>query len=91
MNRMNAEETKMITDLNIGSVLLKVISAVSLLVAALTLLPQTFFIANVLNAFSILLIMAFAMKSGNIKMALIEIPFLLIPLVLIFLGHPLRK
>jgi hypothetical protein len=29
--------------------------------------------------------------AGNHEMALMEIPFLLIPLVLIYLGHPFRK
>jgi hypothetical protein len=50
--------------------------------------PQTFFIGNILNAFLIVLIMAFALQSGNFKTALMEIPSLAMPLVLIFLGYP---
>jgi hypothetical protein len=38
-----------------------------------------------------LLIMALSLKTGNLKTALIEIPFLLMPLVMIWLGHPLKK
>lgn len=88
---MKPEETKMISDLGIGKVLLLIISILNLLVCLLILLPQTFFIANLCNAAGILLIMAFAMKTGNLKIALIEIPFLLLPLILIYLGHPLKK
>jgi len=35
--------------------------------------------------------MAFALRSGNYKMALMEIPFFTLPLLLIYLGHPLKK
>jgi len=34
--------------------------------------------------------MTLALKAGNYKFALIEIPFLLIPLMLIYLRHPLK-
>lgn len=39
--------------------------------------PQTFFISNVLNAITIVLIMALSLRAGDYKMVLIEIPFLL--------------
>lgn len=88
---MNAAETKMISDLGIGKTLMVGISVVSLAIGLLIFFPQTFFAANVANAAIILLIMALALKTGNIKTALIEIPFLLMPLVLIYLGHPFKK
>lgn len=53
------------------------------------LFPQTFFISNVLNAVMILLIMAFSLRAGNKTTALIEIPFLILPLLLIWLKHPM--
>jgi hypothetical protein len=37
-----------------------------------------------------LLIMCLALQAGNVKTALIEIPFLLMPLVMIGLRHPFR-
>jgi hypothetical protein len=55
------------------------------------LFPQTFFAGNLLGAAVILLIVALALNAGNIKMALIEVPFFLMPLILIWLGHPLKK
>ena len=85
------EAVKMLTELGIGEVGGKVMSVVTLAVGLLILFPQTFFAGNLLNAGVILVIMALALKAGNLKIALIEIPFLLMPLVMIWLGHPLRK
>jgi len=48
------------------------ISVVNLAIGLLILFPQTFFLAYSINAVMILLIMAFALTSGNIKTALIE-------------------
>lgn len=88
---LKPEEAKMMSDLGIGRNLLLFIALTNLSVCVLILFPQTFFIANVFNAAVILLIMALALKTGHIKIALIEIPFLILPLVLIYLGHPLKK
>ena|SRR5882672_1357587 len=90
-NTMSPAEAKMISDLGINKAGSMIIGLLSLIVGIFILFPQTFFVANVINAAVILLIMALALKSGNMKTALIEIPFLLIPLVLIYLGHPFRK
>jgi hypothetical protein len=88
---MKPEESKMISDLGVGKTLMLAIGLINLAVCVLILFPQAFFIANLGNAAMILLIMALALKTGNVKIALIEIPFLLLPLVLIYLGHPLKK
>ena len=85
------EEDQMMASLGISKPMLTVISVALLAVAVLVLFPQTFFIGNVLNAITILLIMAYAIQSGNLKIALIEVPFLLMPLLLIWLQHPLTK
>jgi hypothetical protein len=90
-NTMKPEQLKMMDDLGMGRNLVLIISILSLSVAALVLFPQTFFIGCLINAASILLIMALSLKGGNYKIALIEIPFLILPLVMIYLGHPLKK
>ncbi|MBE9583300.1 hypothetical protein IM792_02460 [Mucilaginibacter sp. JRF] len=59
--------------------------------ALLTVFPATFFWGNTLRAIQLILMMALVLKAGNYKFALIEIPFLLLPLLLIYLGHPLRS
>jgi uncharacterized membrane protein YphA (DoxX/SURF4 family) len=90
-NNLKPEQTQMFTDLGFNKTTTLIVGLLSLAGGILVLIPQTFFIGNVLNAAIILLIMALALRVGNIKTALIEIPFLLIPLVLIYLGHPLKK
>jgi hypothetical protein len=80
-----------LTELGISKTMGYVISIVSLAVGLFVLFPQTFFIGCLLNALSIVLIMCLALKGGNTKMALMEIPFLLMPLVMIWLGHPFKK
>jgi hypothetical protein len=85
---MKPETISMMEEMGIGKQLSVVVSVLTLAGACLVLFPQTFFIGNLLNAVIILLIMCLALQAGNIKSALIEIPFLLMPLVMIWLKHP---
>jgi membrane-anchored protein YejM (alkaline phosphatase superfamily) len=90
-NTMSPAEVKMMTDIGIEKNWFLPIGIVSFAVCLLVLFPQTFFIGNVINAMLIVLIMALALKAGVTKTALIEIPFFLMPLVMIYLGHPFKK
>lgn len=63
----------------------------AILSAILTIFPSTFFLGNVLRSLLLLVLIALALNHGNYKFALIEIPFLLIPLLLIYLGHPFKS
>lgn len=85
------ESARMMSSLGIDIGTAKVVGVVLIVIAILLVFPQTFFIGNVLNAISILLVMSFALKNGQYKIALMEIPFLLIPLVMIWLKYPFRK
>jgi hypothetical protein len=85
------EQAKMAAELGIGKSAIVIMSAVSLVVGIAALFPQTYFFACFINALSIVSIMAFSLRSGNYKIALIEIPFLLLPLLIIYLGHPFKK
>lgn len=85
---MKPETVSMMDQMGISKQLSIVVSVLTLAGACLVLFPQTFFIGNLLNAVIILLIMCLAIQAGNIKAALIEIPFILMPLVMIWLGHP---
>lgn len=87
----NPQQLKMAADLGAGRTMVMVMSILSIVVGIAVLFPQSFFVANLIHAMTILLIMVFSLRGGNVRIALIEIPFLLIPLVLIYLGHPLRK
>ena len=88
---MKSNTNEMVNALGISKPVILTISVLSLAIGLLVLFPQTFFIGNVLNAILIVLIMALSLKTGNVKTALIEIPFLLMPFVLIYLWHPLKK
>lgn len=90
-NNMSPEETKMMADIGIGKNWIMPISILSFAICVLILFPQTFFLSNLINAMLILLIMSMALKAGVTRTALIEIPFLLMPLILIYLGHPFKQ
>jgi hypothetical protein len=85
------EEATMMSSIGVNKPLGYGIGILSMAVGLLVFFSQTFFAGNLINALIILLIMALALKSGNLKIALVEIPFLLMPLVLIWLGHPLKE
>lgn len=89
--KSNPTSLKMMTELGISESLIPWLGALPILTGILLLIPKTFFIGNVLSAVSIVLIMALALNSGNIKMTLIEIPFLIIPLVMIWLKYPFHN
>jgi len=82
------EQAKMMTDLGINSSVVPYIGVLSIVIGLTILFPQTYFISNFMNAVVILLIMALALRTGNLRIALIEVPFLLLPLLLIWLKYP---
>lgn len=89
--KKNPEAMRMMGELGINETMVPIFGGVTLLVGILLLFPKTFFLGNVLNAISIVIIMALAMKAGNFKMVLMEIPFLIMPLVLMWLKYPFLK
>ncbi|WP_089910264.1 DoxX family protein [Chitinophaga rupis] len=64
---------------------------VTLISAVLILFPRTFVWGNFLMAASILMITCFHLWDKDLKGVAIELPFLLLNLVIIFLQHPLGK
>lgn len=70
---------------------LMVFGAVTMLSAALILFPKTFVWGNFLMAAGILLIICFHLQGKYLKGMAIELPFLLLNLVIIYLQHPLKK
>jgi len=65
--RNNPETLKGMNDLGISEAAIPFLGLLTFAIALLTLVPRTFFIGNILNGFSILLIMSFALRSGNTK------------------------
>lgn len=59
--------------------------------AILILFPRTFLVGNFLMAAGILLIICLQLLNKDLRGVAIEIPFLLLNLVIIYLQHPLKK
>ncbi len=59
--------------------------------AVLILFPKTFLWGNFIMAAGILMIICFQLLDKNLKGVGIEIPFLLLNLVIIYLQHPLKN
>jgi hypothetical protein len=68
-----------------------IISIATIVMAIMILFPQTFLVGNILGAIIFIVLMCFQLNAGNIKAAVTEIPFLLITLLMIYLGHPFKK
>lgn len=82
------EQQEMTELLDIPPAALPYVGVLSLVIGVLLLLPRTFFVANLLNAVTILVIMALALHADVPRIALLEIPFLALPLLLIWLKYP---
>lgn len=87
----NPESVKMMHELGITEPVIPLFGTLTIVIGVLLLMPKTFFLGNVLNALAIVLIMALALRAGNYKMALIEIPFLAMPLIMIWLKYPFKN
>ena len=86
----NPEQTEMMAVLGINKSIMPYFGVFSIIIGVMLLIPQTFFISNVLHAIVIVLIMALSLNAGNTRIALIEIPFLIMPLALIWLKYPFK-
>ena len=90
-HKASAAESTMMSQLGITETVRQAIAVASILLAVLIVFPGTFFAGNLLRALMIVATMALSLKAGNYRFALIEIPFLLLPLLLIYLDHPLKR
>ncbi|MBE9461966.1 hypothetical protein ACFP1I_31975 [Dyadobacter subterraneus] len=86
----NPESVKMMESLGISETFIPYLACVALAVGVLLLIPGTFFLGNMLNTILIVMIIGLALQAGNYRMALMEIPFLVMPLVMIWLKYPFK-
>lgn len=84
------ESAKMMGSLGITEAFIPYLAFAAIAVGVLLLIPYTFFLGNMINAFMIVMIMGLALRAGNYRIALIEIPFLAMPLVMIWLKYPFK-
>ena len=76
---------------NFGKQGVMVLGFFTLLSVLLMLVPKTFVWGNFLMAAGILLIICFHLSDKDFKGVLVELPFLLMSLVIIYLQHPLAN
>lgn len=76
---------------NINRTGLIAIGTVTMLSALLILFPKTFIWGNFLMAAGILLIICFHLLNKDLKGVMIELPFILLNVIIIYLQHPLKN
>ncbi len=86
----NPESVKMMESLGISETFIPYLAGAAIVFGVLLLIPGTFFLGNLLNVFLVVMIMGLTLRAGNYRMALIEIPFLVMPLVMIWLKYPFK-
>lgn len=74
-----------------GKTGLMINGAVTILAAVLIFFPKTFVWGNFLMAAGILLIICFHLLDKDFKGVMVEVPFLLLNLLIIYLQHPLKS
>ena len=84
-------EAQLLAGLGFTRPTLVAFSSYTLAGAALLPFPQTFFWGNLLGAGGFLLLAALALRTGNPRLAATELAFMLLPLALIWLRHPLAR
>lgn len=87
----NPQALYMMRELGIGEPLVPILGSWSVITGMLLLLPKTFLWGNVLNALSIIVLMALAIRAGKLTIVWLEIPFLVLPLLLIWLKYPFHQ
>lgn len=89
--KSNPASVKEIAALGISESSIPFLGCLTIVIGVLLLFPKTFRYGNILNAISIVFIMSLAVRAGNYKMFMIEIPFLVMPFVMIWLKYPFRN
>jgi hypothetical protein len=85
-----SEMLQMLGKLGLNSTAITILGVFTLLSAAMIVIPQTFVWGNFLMAGTILLILCLELFHGDLKGAFIELPFIILNLMIIYLKHPLK-
>ena len=90
MTQGKQEMLAMFCKFGFNKTMVMVLGLILLLSVVLIAIPKTFVYGNFLMAATILFILCFQLFIGNLKGAAMEIPFLLLNLVAIYLKHPFK-
>lgn len=91
MLNLKTSMVEMFSKWNFSKTGLMINGAITILAAILILFPKTFIWGNFLMAAGILLIICCQISQKDFKGVLIEVPFLLLNLLIIYLQHPLQQ
>jgi hypothetical protein len=69
---------------------IRIVGFLTCLGAILVIFSPTFFAANVISSVVILYLAAMQSKAHNLRGALVELPFVLLPLLVLYLGYPFK-
>ncbi|KAB5490910.1 MULTISPECIES: DoxX family protein [Flagellimonas] len=83
------EMLEMFDKLGLQKATVMVLGIITLLGTVLIALPKTFLWGNFIMATTILMILCLQLSHNNLKGAAMEVPFLLLNLIVIYLRHPL--
>ena len=83
-----AEMLTMFAKWDIGKSGVIALGIVGIGASLMTLFPRTFFAGNFITAAVLLLLTALCLNQRDLKGAFIELPFVILPLVIIYLQYP---
>jgi hypothetical protein len=87
----NPNSLKMMEILGVNKAAVPIFVTLALMTGIFLLVPKTYFWGNMLHAVTIVIIMGMALRAGHIRMVMIEIPFLIMPLLMIWLKYPFKN
>lgn len=85
------EIVKMLENLSFSKTEIRLFGIVTLISAILILHPKSFFMGNLIMGVTIVLLIFLQIQNQNIKGAVIEIPFLLMNIILVYWKYPFSK
>lgn len=88
--RSTPSQVQEILHISLNQTAILIVGFLTCLGAILLVFSPTFFAANIISGTVVLYLAAVQSKAHNIRGALIELPFLLVSLLMLYLGYPLQ-
>ncbi len=88
---LTTQQIETMNHLGVQQSVMPYFGVLSIFIGLMLCIPQTFFLANVLNAMIYILIMVLLLKAGDYGLALLETIFIAISLIMIKLKYPFKR
>lgn len=89
--RSTPDQVRALLQVDLDQMTIVALGILTILGGLLLLFPQTFFAANLLTGLVIFYLAASQSNARNLHGIVMELPFLILPLLLLYLGHPLKS